>query len=128
MGDTTFPDLVQWIHCRHQYHPVVTARYMHCSLTRWCEANNQTACPFVLPICGVVQSTIFLRLTTFECHRVSLTCFLLFADRSDLFLRVTELRLGLALSSYSVATPPVAVWSRVSFSIEDSSTSSSEAD
>ncbi|CAL1128318.1 unnamed protein product [Cladocopium goreaui] len=34
-----------------------------------------------------------------------------FAGLRDLFLLVTEIRLGLVLSSFSVATPPVAVWS-----------------
>lgn len=112
----------------HQLDFVAAAWYMHCSLARWCEANTQTSCPFVLPICGVVQSTIFIHLDTTDSHRVSLTCFLLFADRRDLFLLVTEIRLGLVLSSFSVATPPVAVWSLPSVSIDDSSDSLSEAD
>ena len=120
--------LVQWFYHRHQLDFVAAAWYMHCSLTRWCEANNQAACPFVLPICGVVQSTIFLHLNTTESHRVSLTCLLLFADRRDLFLQVTEIRLGLALSSYSVITPPLAAWSVPTISTGTFSDSLSEAD
>ena len=122
--------LVQRLFHWHLLHSLVFAWCMHCSLERWCQANNQLDCPFVLPICGIVQRTVFVYLDTIDSHRTSLTCLILFVDRSDLFLQVTEIRLGLVLSTFSVATPPLAAWSiaSVGTSSDEDTSVSSEAD
>ena len=39
------------------------------------------------------------------------SCVLLLADRRDILLLVTERRLDIQLSSWSVLTPPLAAWS-----------------
>ena len=84
----------------------------------------------MLPICGIVQRTVFVYLDTIDSHRTSLTCLILFVDRSDLFLQVAEIRLGLVLSTFSVATPPLAAWSiaSVGTSSDEDTSVSSEAD
>ena len=121
--------VVQWFSYWHQLDSLASARYMHCSLTRFCAANPQLSCPFAQPICSRIQTGIFLFLDVFEGHRVSLTCLIFFVDRQDLFLLVTEQRLGIVLSSFSVATPPLAAWPPAGRTISDfSSDSSSEAD
>ena len=111
---------------------LATTWCMHCSLARWCEADPQHGCILVHPICCRIPIRVFAFLSTVEGHRVSVSCFLLFVDRNGLFLLVTELRLGLVLSSFSVATPPVAPWPPLprpwSLSSGNSSEFSSEAD
>ena len=124
--ETLFYVVLRFLH-RHQL-DFVAAWYMHCSLSRFCAADPQLQCPFALPTCGNIQRGIFLFLDVFEGHRVALTCLILFVDRRDLFLLVTEQRLGLVLSSFSVATPPLAVWHPVSRTLSDFSSDSSEAD
>ena len=124
--------MVQWLHLRFQFCDLAATWCMHCSLARWCEANPQTGCILVHPICGRIPTTVFAFLPTVDGHRISLSCLLLFVDRNDLFLLATELRLGLVLSSFSVATPPVAAGHLAlrpqSLTSADSSDISSEAD
>ena len=121
--------VVQWLYYWHLLGFVAFAWYMHCSLSRYCAANDQQLCPFARPLCGTVQTGVFLFLDVAEGHRVSITCLLFFVDRRDLFLFVTERRLGIVLSSFSVATPPLAAWPQADRTIRDfSSDSSSEAD
>ena len=85
--------------------------FMHISLQRYCECHPQLSCIFAFPICGRIQVNIFTFLQTSDSFRVSLSCVLLLADRRDILLLVTERRLDIQLSSWSVVTPPLAAWS-----------------
>ena len=120
--------LVLWIRDRYFFYTVDSAVLMHISLNRFCQCDPQDQCVFATPICGSIQTTLFAFLSTAESHRVTISCIFLLADRSDIFLRVTEFRLGLALTSFSVPTPPLARWSAVAISdVWNTSDSSDDA-
>ena len=92
------------------FHPVVAAWLMHISLGRWCQADPQTHCFIAQPVCGPIQISILVFLLPAEHLRVAISCVVLFADRRDIALSITERNLGICLSTYSVATPPLAAW------------------
>jgi len=99
--------LVFRFQCRSFLHTVDFAQLMHISLGRACNCDPQDLCIFTRPVCGLVQATTFAYLSRPEAQRVLVTCILLLADQKDILLGRTEYQLGICLSSYSVATPPV---------------------
>ena len=105
--------LVHWIHQWDLFHNLAFAvlNFMHILLQRYCECHPQRSCIFAYPICGRIRVNIFTFLQTSESFRASLSCVLLLADRRDILLFVTERRLDIQLSSWSVVTPPLAAWS-----------------
>ena len=99
--------LVYRFQCRRRFHTVDFAQLMHISLARACACDPQELCIFTNPVCGLVQATTFAYLSRPEAQRVLVTCILLLADQKDILLGRTEYQLGICLSSYSAATPPV---------------------
>ena len=93
--------LVQRLFHWHLSNHLDFARCMHCSSERWCQANNQLDCPFThLP-----YNLSWTQLTAIALHWCVSFCLW------------TGHRLGIVLSTFSVATPPLAAWSIPSFVI-----------
>ena len=69
-------------------------------------------------ICNQLASLRFF--DTFTQVRLSFTCVVILVDRSEVALASTEWRLGLALSSWTVPTPPVAAYFASEPSVSDS--------
>ena len=102
------------------------------SLQRLTECHHQEHFHCAIPSWFDIQTLIFSALTPLESYRITHSCLVLYADRRDLLLAATAVRIQYGGSGWTVATPPVqlylqpaigqgGVWDQESSSVEPSS-------
>ena len=102
---------------------VRTTRDIHCILTRF--SNGHNSCAFLHTVWRHYSASVrvFTFLTPADQHRLARAHVVIFVDRSEVALSATSSILGFdsILSSFSVPTPPVQVWTVASGSDGDQS-------
>ena len=102
------------------------------SLQRLTQCHHQEQFLCAIPSWFDIQTLIFSALTPLESYRITHSCLVLYADRRDLLLAATAVRIQYVGSGWTVATPPVqlflqpavgqgGVWDLESSSVEPSS-------
>ena len=91
-----------------------------CPLARFLNGYNSCSFLDLLWRRFAISLRVYGFFDTFTQVRLSFTCVVILVDRSEVALASTEWRLGLALSSWTVPTPPVAAYFASEPSVSDS--------